>query len=128
MNASTGEHKWTVHTGVGGKMGGVGAGMAAVADGIDGLATFYVGDRMSEIGGLIQHATFYAVDETGRVRWSFQIRDIGDYWATAIVALGRVFVGCGDSNVQAFNATTGAGLWAHRTMSGVLGSGTVIKM
>lgn len=124
VNASTGALKWAVPT-----RGGVAARVAAVAAGIDGLATFYVGSRMSEKDGLIVPATFYAVDETGRVRWSVPQRDNGDFEGDgAIVALGKVFAGAGDSNVNAYDAKTGGGRWAHRTAGGVLGAGSVINM
>lgn len=126
VNASTGTLQWAVPT-----RGGVAARIAAVpaAAGIDGLATFYVGDRMSEKDGVIVRASFYAVDETGRVRWTQHQRDIGDFEGDgAIVALGKVFAGNGDSMVNAYDAKSGAGLWSYRTESGVLGAGTVINM
>ncbi len=57
------------------------------------------------------------------LRWSYATR--GEVGSSPAVADGVVYVGSGDNNVYALNASTGAYLWQYTTGAGVYSSPTV---
>lgn len=71
---------------------------------IDSSGTVYIGSG--------DH-TFYAISETGEIKWSFLTDEIIDS-SGLLDSDGNVYVGSGDGSVYAFNRETGKILWKFK--------------
>jgi len=110
LDARTGRQLWTFQT-----HGAVKGGLAASG------TQLFVGSYDGHIYSLRAR--------TGKLIWrgSTESRFFhrGRFYATPVVAYGRVYVGSTDGGMYSFGATTGKTRWVHRTGSYVYGSAAV---